>query len=158
MRAAFKAATDGKQTAVLVPTTVLALQHYNSFKERFKDFPVRVEYLSRGKSPKETKDILADLNYLACKLVADDGRILGDVVGDAFVGRTLVGSLVGGHADAVADHLGQDLIFLDLRELELFEPQVIHAVEAYCFGFHERMVVIGYLLLSGAAGVPGSGL
>ena len=45
MRAAFKAATDGKQVAVLVPTTVLALQHYNTFRERMKDFPVRIEYL-----------------------------------------------------------------------------------------------------------------
>ncbi len=61
MRAAFKAATDGKQTAVLVPTTVLALQHYNTFRERFKNFPVNVQFLSRGKSPKETKEVLADL-------------------------------------------------------------------------------------------------
>ncbi len=61
MRAAFKAATDGKQTAVLVPTTVLALQHYQSFRERMKDFPVTIEYLSRGKTPKEQKDILERL-------------------------------------------------------------------------------------------------
>ena len=61
MRAAFKAATDGKQTAVLVPTTVLALQHYNTFSERFKNFPIKVEYLSRSKSPKEQKEILQDL-------------------------------------------------------------------------------------------------
>ncbi len=59
MRAAFKAATDGKQVAVLVPTTVLALQHYNTFQERFKDFPVKVEYLSRAKSAKETSDVLS---------------------------------------------------------------------------------------------------
>jgi len=61
MRAAFKVATDGKQVAVLVPTTVLALQHYNTFTERMKNFPVRIEYLSRLKSAKETKEILADL-------------------------------------------------------------------------------------------------
>jgi len=61
MRAAFKAATDGKQTAVLVPTTVLALQHYNTFKDRFKDFPVTVEYLSRAKSTNQVKDILERL-------------------------------------------------------------------------------------------------
>lgn len=61
MRAAFKAATDGKQVAVLVPTTVLALQHYNTFRERFKDFPVKVEYLSRAKSAKETNEVLAKL-------------------------------------------------------------------------------------------------
>ena len=61
MRAAFKAATDSKQVAVLVPTTVLALQHYNSFKERFKDFPVRVDYLSRARSSNQTKEVLQDL-------------------------------------------------------------------------------------------------
>ena len=61
MRAAFKAATDGKQVAVLVPTTVLALQHYNTFRERMKNFPVRIEYLSRGKTAKEVRELLADL-------------------------------------------------------------------------------------------------
>lgn len=61
MRAAFKAVCDGKQVAVLVPTTVLALQHYNSFKERYKDAPCSVEYLSRARTTKETKDILTRL-------------------------------------------------------------------------------------------------
>ena len=61
IRAAFKAATDGKQVAVLVPTTVLAYQHFNTFSSRLKDFPVRVEYLSRARTPKQVKAILADL-------------------------------------------------------------------------------------------------
>ena len=61
MRAAFKVATDGKQVAVLVPTTVLALQHYNTFRERMANMPVRIEYLSRLKSAKETKQLLTDL-------------------------------------------------------------------------------------------------
>ncbi|MCH5219083.1 MAG: transcription-repair coupling factor [Muribaculaceae bacterium] len=61
IRAAFKAATDGKQTAVLVPTTVLAYQHFNTFKERLANFPVRVEYLSRARTPSQTRQILADL-------------------------------------------------------------------------------------------------
>lgn len=61
MRAAFKAAGDSKQTAVLVPTTVLAYQHYNTFRQRLKDFPVRVEYLSRARSARQVKEILADL-------------------------------------------------------------------------------------------------
>lgn len=61
IRAAFKAATDGKQTAVLVPTTVLATQHYHTFKDRLENFPVRVDYLSRARSSKEQKDILVDL-------------------------------------------------------------------------------------------------
>lgn len=62
VRAAFKAATDGKQTAVLVPTTVLATQHYNTFKDRLANFPVRVDYLSRVRTSKEQKDILKDLD------------------------------------------------------------------------------------------------
>ncbi len=61
IRAAFKAAIDGKQTAVLVPTTVLAYQHYHTFAERLKEFPVRVEYLSRARSAKDTKEIISDL-------------------------------------------------------------------------------------------------
>lgn len=61
IRAAFKAAADSKQTAVLVPTTVLAMQHYQTFSERLKDLPVRVEFISRAKKPKEVKQILSDL-------------------------------------------------------------------------------------------------
>ena len=61
MRAAFKVACDGKQVAVLVPTTVLALQHYQSFSERMKDFPVTIEYLSRSKTAKEQREILERL-------------------------------------------------------------------------------------------------
>lgn len=61
VRAAMKAAADNKQVAVLVPTTVLALQHYNTFASRLKDFPVRVDYLSRARSAQQTKAILKDL-------------------------------------------------------------------------------------------------
>ncbi len=61
IRAAFKAACDSKQVAVLVPTTVLAFQHYQTFKSRLEGMPVRVDYLSRARSGKETKQILDDL-------------------------------------------------------------------------------------------------
>ena len=61
IRAAFKAACDGKQTAVLVPTTILALQHYRSFSERLRDLPVTVEYINRTKSAKEARRIADDL-------------------------------------------------------------------------------------------------
>ncbi len=80
MRAAFKAATDGKQVAVLVPTTVLALQHYNTFRERFRDFPVRIEYLSRGKTAKETKDILADLKAGKIDILIGTHKLVGKQV------------------------------------------------------------------------------
>ena len=80
MRAAFKVATDGKQVAVLVPTTVLALQHYNTFTERMKNFPVRIEYLSRLKSPKEIKEILADLEAGKIDILIGTHKLIGKSV------------------------------------------------------------------------------
>lgn len=80
MRAAFKAATDGKQVAVLVPTTVLALQHYNTFKERFKNFPIRVEYLSRGKTAKETAVIIQDLEAGKIDILVGTHKLVGKTV------------------------------------------------------------------------------
>lgn len=61
MRAAFKAATDGKQVAMLVPTTILSLQHYKSFASRFRDFPVTVDYINRFKSAKQQTETLKKL-------------------------------------------------------------------------------------------------
>ena len=61
IRAAFKAVADGKQVAVLVPTTILAFQHYKTFSERLKNYPVRIEYLSRAKTAKQTKEIISDI-------------------------------------------------------------------------------------------------
>ena len=58
VRAAFKAAVNGKQTAMLVPTTILALQHFHTFTDRLSDFPVKVDYLNRFKSAKEQKETL----------------------------------------------------------------------------------------------------
>ena len=80
MRAAFKAATDGKQVAVLVPTTVLALQHYNTFKERFRDFPVRVEYVSRAKSGKQLKELLEDLKAGKIDILIGTHKLVGKQV------------------------------------------------------------------------------
>merc|ERR1711974_478077 len=61
IRAAFKAVDNGKQVAVLVPTTILAFQHHKTFSERLKDFPVTVEYLNRFRSAKERRETIADL-------------------------------------------------------------------------------------------------
>ena len=57
MRAAFKAVADNKQVAVLVPTTILALQHYNTFRDRLRNFPCTIDYLSRLRTAKEVADI-----------------------------------------------------------------------------------------------------
>ncbi len=80
VRAAFKAAADNKQTAVLVPTTVLAYQHYRTFSERLKDFPVRVDYLSRARSAKETKAILADLADGKIDILIGTHKLIGKTV------------------------------------------------------------------------------
>ena len=77
IRAAFKAAVDGKQVAVLVPTTILALQHYRSFMERLRDFPVRVEYLNRTKSSREVKQICADLAAGKIDILIGTHKMLG---------------------------------------------------------------------------------
>jgi transcription-repair coupling factor (superfamily II helicase) len=77
IRAAFKAATDSKQVAVLVPTTVLAYQHYNTFSERLKDFPVRVEYLSRARTAKQVKAILNDLAEGKIDIIIGTHKLLG---------------------------------------------------------------------------------
>ncbi len=94
VRAAFKAVGDSKQAAILVPTTILAFQHYNTFKERLKDFPCNVDYVNRFKSTKEKKETLKRL---------EDGKI--DII-------------VGTHA-----LLGKDVKFKDLGILIIDEEQ-----------------------------------
>jgi transcription-repair coupling factor (superfamily II helicase) len=81
MRAAFKALGDGKQVALLAPTTVLAFQHFETFKRRFQPFPVRVEMFSRFRSPKELKASLADLAEGKIDIAIGTHRLLSpDVV------------------------------------------------------------------------------
>ncbi len=76
MRAAFKAVESGKQVAVLVPTTILAHQHFNSFKLRFQNFPVRIEVLSRFIPPKEAKRIAADIKAGQVDIVIGTHRLI----------------------------------------------------------------------------------
>lgn len=94
VRAAFKSVVDGKQAAVLVPTTILAFQHYKTFKERLKDFPVTVDYVNRFKSAKEKKETYKRL---------EEGKI--DVI-------------IGTHA-----LLGKDVKFKDLGIMIIDEEQ-----------------------------------
>ena len=75
MRAAFKAMGDGKQVAVLAPTTVLAFQHAQTFKKRFQPFPVRIEMLSRFRTPKEIKAVLVDIAEGKVDLVVGTHRL-----------------------------------------------------------------------------------
>ncbi|MCU0340585.1 MAG: transcription-repair coupling factor [Spirosomaceae bacterium] len=76
IRAAFKAVADSKQVAVLVPTTILAMQHYKTFSERLADFPARVAYINRFKSEKEIKDILKDVESGRIDILIGTHRIV----------------------------------------------------------------------------------
>ena len=80
VRAAFKAACDSKQVAVLVPTTVLAYQHYQTFSKRLKDFPVRVDYLTRARSAKQTKELLKDLEDGKIDILIGTHKLIGKSV------------------------------------------------------------------------------
>ena len=77
IRAAFKAAVDGKQTAVLVPTTVLAYQHYHTFKDRLRNFPVRVDYLSRARTTKQVTEILKSLAEGKIDIIIGTHKLVG---------------------------------------------------------------------------------
>src|SRR5258708_35952951 len=76
IRAAFKATTEGKQVAVLVPTTILAMQHARTFSERLSNFPVRIEYVSRFKSDKEIKQTLADTKDGKVNIIIGTHRVV----------------------------------------------------------------------------------
>ncbi len=77
IRAAFKAVTDGKQVAVLVPTTILALQHYNTFRDRLKEFPCTIDYINRFKSPQKQKETLQKLSDGKIDIIIGTHRLLG---------------------------------------------------------------------------------
>ncbi len=90
IRAAFKAVTDSKQVAVLVPTTILALQHYRTFSERLKEFPVRIEHLSRAKSTAEVNQILKDVADGRIDILIGTHKILGKNVGFKDLGLLII--------------------------------------------------------------------
>jgi transcription-repair coupling factor (superfamily II helicase) len=80
IRASFKTCIDGKQAAILVPTTILAFQHYQTFKERLKDFPVTVDYINRFKSTKEKKETLQRLEEGKVDIIIGTHGLLGKEV------------------------------------------------------------------------------
>ena len=90
MRAAFKALGDGKQVAVLAPTTVLAFQHFETFKRRFQPFPVRIEMFSRFRAPKEIKAALADLGEGKVDIAIGTHRLLSHDVEFRDLGLVIV--------------------------------------------------------------------
>ena len=90
IRAAFKAVCDGKQVAVLVPTTILALQHWQTFSQRLKDFPVRIDYISRLRSAKEIKQIGEDLAAGRIDILIGTHRILNSALKFKDIGLLII--------------------------------------------------------------------
>ncbi|MFM9020433.1 MAG: transcription-repair coupling factor [Sediminibacterium sp.] len=90
IRAAFKTCVDGKQAAVLVPTTILAFQHYKTFQERLRDFPVTVDYINRFKSAKEKKETLKKLAEGKIDILIGTHGILGKEVGFKNLGLLVI--------------------------------------------------------------------
>ncbi len=80
IRAAFKAATDGKQVAVLVPTTILAFQHFRSFQERLKEFPVTISYLNRFRTAKQKRETLEGLESGKIDIVIGTHQLVSDKI------------------------------------------------------------------------------
>ncbi len=90
MRAAFKAVSDGKQVAVLVPTTILAMQHYQTFRNRMRSFPVQVDVLSRFRSPNQQKETLRKLARGETDIIIGTHRLLSDDVAFRDLGLVIV--------------------------------------------------------------------
>jgi transcription-repair coupling factor (superfamily II helicase) len=90
IRAAFKAVMDGKQVAVLVPTTVLAQQHFNTFRERMADYPVRVELLSRFRTPREQRHVLQDVAAGSVDIVIGTHRLIQDDIAFKELGLVVI--------------------------------------------------------------------
>ncbi len=90
MRAAFKIVMEGKQAAILAPTTVLAFQHYNTFQQRFTAFPARIQLLSRFRSPKEQKQVLEDLEMGRIDVIIGTHRLLSKDVAFKDLGLVIV--------------------------------------------------------------------
>jgi len=90
IRAAFKAVMDGRQVAILVPTTVLAQQHFNNFRERMADYPIRVELLSRFRTAREIKKVIQDLATGAVDIVIGTHRLVQDDIAFKDLGLVVI--------------------------------------------------------------------
>lgn len=171
VRAAFKAAVDGKQVAILVPTTILALQHYKTFSERLEDFPVKVDYINRFRSAKQQKETLKELaegkvdiiigtHRLAGKdikykdlglLIIDEEQKFGVAVKDKL--KTLKANLDTLTLTATPIPRTLQFSLLGARDLSVINtpPPNRHPVETTVSGFNEELIrdVISFELARG---------
>ncbi|MDZ7737560.1 MAG: DEAD/DEAH box helicase [Bacteroidales bacterium] len=90
IRAAFKAATDNKQTAILVPTTILALQHYQTFSSRLANFPVSIDYISRHRKASQQKEIAGKLKKGELDIIIGTHKLVGKEIGFKDLGLLVI--------------------------------------------------------------------
>lgn len=90
IRAAFKAVSEGKQVAYLVPTTILAQQHYNTFVQRMKDFPINIEMLSRFRTPAQVRNTIAKMKKGSVDIVIGTHRLLSKDVAFKDLGLLII--------------------------------------------------------------------
>jgi len=160
IRAAFKAVQDNQQVAYLVPTTILAQQHYNNFVQRMKDFPIRVEMLSRFKTPKEQKLIINDINRGLVDIVIGTHRLLSKDVVYKQLGLLIVDEeqRFGVKHKEVLKQIKADVDVLTLtatpiprtlhmsligiRSMSILEepPQERHPIQTYVMDYNEELV------------------
>lgn len=160
IRAAFKAVQDGKQVAYLVPTTILAQQHYNNFLQRMKDFPVRVDMLSRFRTPKEQKTTIQDLQKGLVDIVIGTHRLISNDVKFKNLGLLIIDEeqrfgvahkekikkvkenvdVLTLTATPIPRTLHMSLV--GIRDMSLLEepPQERHPIQTYVLEYNEQLI------------------
>ncbi|MCX7729333.1 MAG: transcription-repair coupling factor [Bacteroidia bacterium] len=138
IRAAFKAVTDNKQVAVLVPTTILALQHYRTFSERLKNFPVHIDYLNRFRSSKEQKEIFQKLKEGKIDIIIGTHKLLSKEVQFKDLGLLIIDEE---HKFGVADKDKIKLIKKNVDTLTLTATPIPRTLQFSLIGARDLSVI-----------------
>lgn len=138
IRAAFKAVTDGKQVAVLVPTTILAMQHYKTFSERLKNFPVTIDYLNRFRTSKEQKQIIQKLKEGTIDIIIGTHKLLGKEIQFKDLGLLIIDEE---HKFGVADKDKIKLIKKNVDTLTLTATPIPRTLQFSLIGARDLSVI-----------------
>lgn len=138
IRAAFKAVTDNKQVAVLVPTTILALQHFKTFSERLKNFPVNVDYINRFRSTKEQKQIIEKLKEGKIDIIIGTHKLLGKDIEFKDLGLLIIDEE---HKFGVADKDKINLIKKNVDTLTLTATPIPRTLQFSLIGARDLSVI-----------------
>lgn len=138
IRAAFKAVADNKQVAVLVPTTILALQHYTTFSERLKDFPVKIDYLNRFRTTREQKRIIDDLKQGKIDIIIGTHKLLSKEIQFKDLGLLIIDEE---HKFGVADKDKIKLIKKEVDTLVLTATPIPRTLQFSLIGARDLSVI-----------------